>query len=162
MSERTADQLVKVLFELGDDTLRPGETETVWAEALDATRFRIRNTPFYARGFSFHDVVIARPDAGGIPVVSGVAQRSGHSTYRLFVHRGIKTDPKFSQRWQPLAQLGCSFEGATDKLLAVDIPSECDIRAAYRLLEAGEKAEVWEFEEGHCGHAARPENDKAA
>ena len=153
MTENATDQLVKVLFELGDDTLRPGETETVWAEDLGGTRFRIRNTPFYARGFSFHDVVITTTDPEGFPIVSGVAERSGHSTYRLFVHRGIKTDPAFNRHWQPLERMGCSFEGATDKLLAVDIPSECDIREAYRLLEEGEEAKVWEFEEGHCGHA---------
>ncbi|MHC4984508.1 MAG: DUF4265 domain-containing protein [Planctomycetota bacterium] len=152
-SDETAG-LVKVLFELDDDTLRPGETETLWAEDLGEGRFRLRNTPFYARGFSFHDVVIAVPDAEGPPVVRGAGPRSGHSTYRLFVHEGVEGQA-FVLQWQPLERIGCSFEGATDKLIAVDVPADCDIHEVYRLLKEGEAAKAWDFEEGHCGHQVR-------
>ena len=37
-------------------------------------------------------------------------------------------------------------------LLAVDIPPNVDIHKAYELLDYGEQAGIWGFEEGHCGH----------
>jgi Domain of unknown function (DUF4265) len=47
---------------------------------------------------------------------------------------------------------GCTFEGAREKLLAVDVPPRADIYGVYALLQRGEDAGAWEFEEGHCGH----------
>ena len=51
---------------------------------------------------------------------------------------------------QRLEGLGCTFEKATARLYAVDVPKESDIDAVYRALEQGEEAGAWEFEEGHC------------
>ncbi|MCP5335133.1 MAG: DUF4265 domain-containing protein [Oceanospirillaceae bacterium] len=36
------------------------ESESVWAEKISNDRCRIRNTPFYAKGVSFEDVVFVR------------------------------------------------------------------------------------------------------
>jgi len=33
------------------------------------------------------------------------------------------------------------------------VPSTTNIYEAYAALQAGEDADVWTFEEGHCGHA---------
>lgn len=56
--------------------------------------------------------------------------------------------------WSPLEALGCSYEEGP--VLAVDVPRCADIHAVYELLEAGASRNVWDFEEGHCGHPLRP------
>lgn len=144
--------LVKIAFELGKDTLRPGETETMWAEPLGGDRYRLMNSPFYALGFSFLDVVIAEAQAEGLPVVRRPVIRSGHSTYHLFVAEGMETNEQVRSYLDRLLGLSCALERATPQLAAVDVPPEADIRKVYDLLLAGEEAKVWNFQEGHYGH----------
>ena len=120
---------------------------------MDTNLYRLYNSPFYARGFSFGDVVRVATENSGFPTVRAVAERSGHSTYRLFVFDGANSNPAFTEQWTPLQEIGCSFEGVDKQLLAVDVPPSCDIHAVYSLFEAGEESKVWDFEEAHCGHA---------
>lgn len=152
MNQAHGADLVKIALELGNDTLRPGEVETMWAEPLGEDRYRLRNSPFYARGFSFLDVVIAERQTDGFPIVRRLLLRSGHSTYQLFVSGGIDASAHFRSYAERLLGLGCTFERATAQLAAVDVPPEANIHKVYGLLEAGEQAGVWDFQEGHCGH----------
>jgi uncharacterized protein DUF4265 len=61
----------------------------------------------------------------------------------------------FRTAWERLQALGCTYEQASSHLLLVDVPPHADIYAVYVLLEEGENAGVWDFEEGHCGHPLR-------
>jgi hypothetical protein len=126
------------------------KTESVWAEPLGDNRYRLRNVPFLVFGFSEQDVVTVR-EAEGRLAVSGVADRGGHSTYRLVLPEDA-TEDKFLSNWIPLGNLGCSYERATRRFIAVDVPPQSDIHAVYQALENGEERKAWEFEEGHCGH----------
>ena len=129
-------------------------TESVWAEPLGGDRYRIRNSPFYAYGFSFLDVVHAHSglDDAPFPIVTEPIVRSGHSTYRLVLKAAVDQNEQFQRAWAPLQAAGCSFEASGDRLLAVDVPPQADIFTVYRLLEEGENAGVWGFQEGHCAH----------
>lgn len=139
--------LVRVLFLLEPDSWHGSATERLWAEPAGGDRYRLRNSPFFAFDVSVGDIVFGREEDGQI-VFAGVSLRGGHSTYR------IKIRPDSSSRylhyWLPLQQLGCSYEQG--EVLAVDVPPYTDIHEVYKLLEAGEAANVWDFEEGHCGH----------
>lgn len=143
--------LVRVTFNLDEKAWHGFSTERVWAELVADGRYRLRNSPFYAYGVSFEDIVFVKPAADGTLVFSSVSIRSGHSTYRIFAKHNIKSK-EFNQCWQPLQTLGCSFEQATEHYLSVDVPSRVDIYQAYTLLQSGESAGAWDFEEGHCGH----------
>jgi Domain of unknown function (DUF4265) len=150
----SSPNLVKVSF-AGEHLRDSGlGTESVWAEPLGDDRYRIRNTPFYAYGFSFLDVVHAQSgsEEEPFPIVTKAIVRSGHSTYRLRVEHGIQANEEFRQAWAPLQAAGCTFEASDDRLLAVDVPPQTDIFYVYRLFEKGESAGVWDFEEAHCAH----------
>jgi hypothetical protein len=82
---------------------------------------------------------------------SGVAARSGHSTYRLVLPEDTNEE-KFLTDWVRLGELGCTYERATRRYVAIDVPPHADIYAVYQVLEEGERTCQWEFEEGHCGH----------
>ncbi|MCY3002524.1 MAG: DUF4265 domain-containing protein [Planctomycetota bacterium] len=140
-------KLTKILFTLGPEALIGG-TETMWAEDLGGGRYLLRNSPFYAFGVSFEDIVRGEFSEGFIEFRE-VLERSGHSTFRLFLLNRRKLDaPDFVQAWARLQALGCSFEQGV--VLSVDVPPTTDIEAVWRLLSEGESAGIWEFDEGHC------------
>lgn len=144
--------LEKVLIELEEDAWHGHAVESVWVEKVGKDRYRIMNVPFYAYGLSIEDVIVTK-DYRGTHAVLTVVERSGHSTYRLFLAEGVGIDSQvFRENWILLQNLGCTYERATRSLLAVDVPPLAEIHEVYQLLEHGVAAGVWDFEEGHCGH----------
>jgi hypothetical protein len=146
-----AGKLVKLIFELEPSDWHGHATESVWAIPLGDDKYRVQNVPFYAYGVSYDDVVIAKPDQEGRLIVEGVPERGGHSTYRVILDAETK-DEEFEAAWQRLESLGSTYERATNRLIAIDVPPETDIHEAYGALESEEKKNVWGFEEAHCGH----------
>lgn len=130
--------------------------EGVWAQPLSRGRFRVDNIPFYAYGLSVGDVVTACPTDNGTLWLDEVVGRSGHSTYRIILRKDADvTSDEFRAAWGTLEDLGCTYEVASPRLLAVDVPAAASVDAAYSALDAGEASGLWEFEEGHCGHRTR-------
>jgi hypothetical protein len=144
--------LVKVFFDVPEKDGSVMKTESLWAEPVGGDRYRLRNVPFLVFGFSEQDVITAEDDKGSLRV-TGVAIRGGHSTYRLVLPENT-TEEKFLQDWTPLKELGCTYERATRRFVAIDVPPAADIHAVYKALEDGESTGRWEFEEGYCGHLA--------
>ena len=147
----SAKDLVKVLFRLEPGAWHGSSTETLWAERLDQRRFRLRNVPFFALGVSVEDVIFAR-DLDAIFEFEQVSIRAGHSTYRIIAKVTISLE-QLKRQWQELELLGCTYEQGPGRLWAVDVPPNADIHKVYAVLEDGERNGIWEFEEGHCGHA---------
>ncbi len=144
---------VKILVEVPESIV--GETvETVWAkETTDG--YRLLNSPWYAKGISYLDVVAATEISEGVYQLDQKVATAGHSTYRLL----IEDQHRWQAYWPPLQSMGCTFEESTQNgfgLLAVDLPPECDIHTAYTLMEAGESAGVWDFEEADVNHPVGP------
>jgi hypothetical protein len=146
------DRLVKILVPLGDKSWHGHSGEILWAQPLSDGFYSLRSIPFYALGISFADEVeVALVDSR--LTFSRVVRRGGHSTYRVIVHDGDDSNSRFADAWAPLEDHGCEYERATNTLVAIDVPPSAEIQTIYRLLKAGEEAGVWDFEEGHCGHA---------
>ncbi len=152
MAEQTgADaSLEKIVIELRNDHY---EAETLWAEPLGGGLYRLRNVPILAYGFSEQDVV-RTDEVEGRHVVTGVTRPGGHSTYRVFLPDAMD-DARFAKLFEPLGSLGCTYERANPRLMGIDVPPETDVYAVYAVLEQGEGAKQWSFEEGHCGHPLR-------
>lgn len=144
--------LVKVFFFLNQSDWHGYESESVWAEKLSSNQCQLRNTPFFAKGVSFEDIVIVRPENETL-IFDSVSIHTGHSTYRVIVDSNVPKST-FDKYWRPLSFLGCTYESTNNAqlLLAIDVPPKADIYEVYSLLEKGESDNVWGFEEGHCGH----------
>lgn len=140
----------RMVFNLDAGSWHGSATETVWVEPLESGNYRVENSPFYAFGVSYMDIV-GGIDDDGLLIFDGVISRGGHSTYRII--KSSEGGNSFANYWVPLQQIGCTYEEGLNGLLSVDIPPEIDIFLAYELLERGENAGVWSFEEAHCGHA---------
>lgn len=142
--------LVEVDAELEADAWHGFHREALWAESLGEDRYLLRSTPFHAFDLAPEDIVVARAAPGQPrPAIHEVVERGGSSTYRLMVRRGLE-DPTFTRYWAPLEELDCNYEVADETFAAVEVPPQADLEEVYALLEEGESAGVWEFEEGRA------------
>jgi hypothetical protein len=145
--------MVKIKIPLPPDDPSGGEAEWVWADPEDSNTFVLRNVPTFAKGLSYGDAVKARIE-NDVQVFEDVVRRGGHSTYRIYA-KSDRRSPEVMKVLQALATMHCDTEGATDKIVGVDVLPEADIYAVYKVLEDAEEADILEFEEGHCGHSLR-------
>lgn len=141
-------ELVEVDAALEADAWHGFHREALWAEALGDDRYLIRSTPFHAFDLAPEDIVSAAVKPGEQrPQIAEVVERGGSSTYRLMVRRGLD-DPTFIRYWTPLEEMDCNYEAADATFAAIEVPPQADLEEVYALLEEGESAGVWEFEEG--------------
>ena len=112
--------------------------------------FVLLESPFYAYGLSRGDTVLATLRHGELSIEK-VVERSGHSTYRVLRSESAQ-EGDFNKSLNRLRGLGCVVTLRQKRLFSVDVPLKTDVYEVYALLEAGEKSDLWEFEEGHCGH----------
>jgi len=123
------EPLVKVELR-GDD----GEVETLWAFHLGANRYRLDNTPWYAYRVSTGDIIEAEAEsAGSFPVFRRVIEKSGYRTIR------IVADVDFTDEFlKEINALGCSFEGATRRYIAIDVPANVQLETVAAFLTNNE------------------------
>ncbi|MES2743112.1 MAG: DUF4265 domain-containing protein [Pseudomonadota bacterium] len=125
------------------------DCESVWAEVVESGVMCILNSPFFAKGISYKDLVSIKigPE---VMWVDSIIKKSGHSTYRILLDKAI-SEFEFGSRWVDLAKLGCTYESFIDgsmRMYAVDIPPTVDVSKVYILLKSGERNGVWDFDEG--------------
>lgn len=145
-----SDQMVKIKVVLPPDDDSGGEAEWLWAEADDRNRFVLRNVPVFAFGISYGDVVnVSVQD--GVLVFENVAERGGHSTYRIYATKDRRA-PEVVSLVERLKSMGCDIEVAMNRIVAVDVLPASDIHAVYKVLLEATESGLIDFEEGHCGH----------
>ena len=64
--------------------------------------------------------------------------RSGHSTYRLVLPEDTNEE-KFLEDWVRLGELDCTYERATRRYVAIDVPPHADIYAVIPSPRRGRK-----------------------
>lgn len=160
------EDLVRVRFTLDSDEWHGGSSEGLWAEPVAGSDsgdlYRLRNSPFFARGVSFKDVVRAKPSKkyGGTLEAVALIEKSGHSNYMLLFEEGDKI---FTGIWEKLKNMGCGYESTDIQLsigkrllYAVDVPPSADIIEVHAILTEGQELGIWMFQEGSLGHQMLP------
>jgi Domain of unknown function (DUF4265) len=151
-------KLIKVLFELDSSDWHGCGAETLWASPIVGTEwrnFRIMNSPFFARGISYRDIVKASAlDNDFIVDFNEVVERGGHSTYMILFE---PTEARVGSYWNMLEKSGCSYESTSIKLsigqrslYSVDVPPSADIYEIHEILERGKRDAVWIFQKGYA------------
>jgi hypothetical protein len=136
---------VKVSFRLerDEDGYPPADWEHLWARWTADGLYELDNTPFFARGVSYGDVVAA-DFANGLYEFREVVRPSGHSTLRVIVLEG----GRMQELRASLHDLGCSTElSHLSNLVAVDVPPSVPYGDLTTFLQSGENAGYWEYEE---------------
>jgi hypothetical protein len=168
----TNKEMVKIFFEPpGGEEDWHTTVESIWATPIDEPGapggrvFQLENSPWYAFGVSWEDIVCGElrheiigddttPNHPRIEVevlyFTRVWKHSGRSTYALFLSSGITTEsPEWLARWEPLKNLGCTWEGMSTRLLAVDIPPSADLTAVEKIFEEGLACSVFDYQIQH-------------
>jgi hypothetical protein len=115
-----------------------GEIETLWAVDLGQGRFRLDNTPWYAYGISWQDVVEAQPDEGGQLQFVKLISKSGNRTVR------ITAEQPFTDKWlEKVVSLGATYEGANRRYIGISVPPETNLDVVTRFLIA--EGVTWEY-----------------
>jgi hypothetical protein len=124
--------------------------ETLWATPRGDDLYTIENTPFFAYGINYKDVVRAKKiEQSPYPEVIEVVERSGNRTIRMMLKDTLETE-KRSMILETLVGLATSFENADSKLYAVNIPVKADYLAVYNQIELwADKEEFLSFETTH-------------
>jgi hypothetical protein len=103
--------LVKVVIEIPEED-SAYLTESLWAQKLSPSSYKLENSPFVAYGYSYQDVVATQEKEGRL-IVTDVIARGDHSTYRLFLKEGLDvSDQRFADSWRELESFGCTYEVA--------------------------------------------------
>jgi hypothetical protein len=138
------EKLVKVRVELPNHPRVGGES--MWARPLGDDRYEVRNTPFFAYGLNFHDVVEAIEDPPGTkPLIRRVSQPGGHRTIRVM----FTDEAPARQRGLLLESLNrfrAFYENADGTMFAVDVEPQGDYEAVLNQLDEWASAGLLEYE----------------
>lgn len=139
-----SQHLTRVFFRMSqdDDGYPPITTETLWAESVGKGTYRLVNSPFFAYGVGYGDIVSAAEEDGELRF-RGLVERSGHTTCRVALY-SAENGPRVKAA---LHRLGCDTEDShLPSLFSVDIPPTVDYDAVVRTLEQGHSEDRWDFE----------------
>jgi hypothetical protein len=132
----------KVLFRVTDEE-GGTDVETLWATHLGADDYKLDNSPFYAFGVSWEDVVSApfNPDEG-FPTFDRVVSKSGNRTVRVMFETPVQPGNESERVLQGLVALGCSYEGARRTFFSVNVPPHVQLNVVRAYLI--EQRVTWE------------------
>ncbi len=137
------EELVKIHVDVPDNEFCSGES--FWAKPLGNDLYELRNSPFYAKGFNFKDIVKAievSPDLK--PSIIEVVKVGGHRTLWV-IFLGEILESKQKEYLYKLNLYKASFEGFNDKYFAIDIEPKGDYEAVCKYLDGCEKEGILEY-----------------
>ena len=133
MSDSTPPN-AKVLFRVPNQD-GTTEVETLWATHIESDNYKLDNSPFYAYGVSWEDVVSAPFNSEeGHPTFHHVVSKSGNRTVRVVFDPTIEPGNRSDEIVQRLIALGCSYEGANRKYISVNIPPHVELEPVRKYL----------------------------
>ena len=127
---------VRVLLQEDD------RVETLWATQVGLGLYRLDNSPFWAYGVSWNDVVEARADPDGMLRMVKIAAKSGHRTVRIHFPADEAQSYEAKATLRELNELGATYEGMNATYIAIDIPPQIDLSTIADFLTA--KGIQWE------------------
>ena len=103
----------------------PDEVETLWATPVGADQYRLENSPFFAYGVSWEDVVEAHLDDDYLEFTR-CTSKSGNRTIRMI--GDFSQENETAQEFlKELVDLGCSYEGMNYRMISINIPPVVDL-----------------------------------
>ncbi len=137
--KNTLQPTAKVLFRVPNED-GTTEVETLWATHLGTDQYRLDNSPFWAYGVSWADVVFAPFSAeDGLPTFQAVVRKSGNRTVRVIFESSLEAEKSLPG----ITALGCSYEGMKNRYVAINIPVGIELASVCDYLT--ELEVMWEY-----------------
>lgn len=132
----------KVLFRVPNED-GTAEVETLWAISLGGDKYKLDNSPFYAYGVSWEDVILAPfSEEEQFPTFQSIVAKSGNRTVQVIFDSPIEDGNESDEILKGLVSLGCDYEGANRKYISVNIPPNVSLDAVREYLL--DKEATWE------------------
>ena len=132
----------KVLFRVPEED-GGAHVETLWAFDLGNDEYKIDNSPFYAYSVSWQDIVFAPySDSEEMPTFERVVGKSGNRTVRVKFEEPLEPGNKADDVLKGLHAIGCDFEGANRRLIAINIPTTVELSEVAQYLI--NESVIWE------------------
>jgi len=95
-------------------------------------------------GVSWHDVVEAEfSQEKGMLVFSKVVEKSGNRTIRIVLEKPANESPVSKKILDDLIVMGCSYEGANQRYISINIPPSVNLESVSSFLS--QTKEQWEY-----------------
>lgn len=122
---------------------QPNEVETLWARRVDVNQYQLDNSPFYAYGVSWQDVIEAIPGEDQFLEYVRCVRKSGNRTLRVIFEDGINNS-RAQDTLQTLRRMGVSYEGMQPKMISINVPPRKDLDEITQFLSE-EPGLQWEY-----------------
>lgn len=138
------EDLEKVYIDLPNHWASSGES--MWAKPLGDDLYEIHNTPFYAYGINFLDVVkVDSTDETQKPIVLEVVKPSGYRTLRVYFNESIEKESRIDLL-KGLKNLGVDSERLDNRYVALDVSPQGDYDSVIKKLSEWEEEKVLSYE----------------
>lgn len=104
-----------------------GDVETLWAVPVDTNLYQLDNSPFFAYGVSWQDVIEAKSSEDEILEYVRCVKKSGNRTLRVIFQDYRSIDPPAEEVLRGLRDLGCSYEGMQPRMISINVPPKVDL-----------------------------------
>jgi hypothetical protein len=119
-------------------------TETLWAKPIDENLYQLDNSPFFAYGVSWQDVIEARVGDDHVLEYVRCVKKSGNRTVRLIFQGYRNTDSLAEEFLTALRNLGCSYEGMQPSMISVNVPPSVHLEVVTEYLK-NQSGIQWEY-----------------
>jgi hypothetical protein len=143
--------MVKIRFR-GSDA---DDIETLWAVPVDTNLYRLDNSPFFAYGISWQDVIEARPGKDQFLEYARCVKKSGNRTLRMIFQDYQSDDQPAQEVLAGLRNLGCSYEGMQPRMISINVPAKVNLGAVTDFLNK-QFGLQWEYADPTYGEVTRP------
>jgi hypothetical protein len=104
-----------------------GDVETLWAVPVDVNLYRLDNSPFFAYGVSWQDIIEARPADDQFLEYVRCVKKSGNRTLRVVFQDYRSEEQPAKEILRELRNLGCSYEGMQPRMISINVPPRVDL-----------------------------------
>jgi hypothetical protein len=121
-----------------------GDSETLWASPIADNLYRLENSPFFAYGVSWQDIIEAEPNRDRLLEYVRCVKKSGNRTLRVIFELFGSNDEPARAVLGHLSELGCSYEGMQPRLISVNLPPRVSMKVVTDFLNE-QPALRWEY-----------------
>lgn len=131
------------------------DIETLWAVPVGTDLYRLDNSPFFAYGLSWEDVIEAKPADDQVLEYVRCVRKSGNRTVRVIFQDYRSDDQPAQEILRELKNLGCSYEGMQPRMISINVPPRINLKEVIGFLTKQHGLQ-WEYADPTYDEVTKP------
>lgn len=120
------------------------DSETLWVSPISDDIYQLENSPFFAYGVSWKDLIKAKLGKDQFLEYVGCVKKSGNRTLRIIFQDFQSSEQPAQAILKQLTELGCSYEGMQPRLISINVPPEVELQRITDFLK-DQSGTQWEY-----------------